>query len=68
MSRVGVFAAHDLPAVVVELPDQGGVACKGLWCGQLRGLEGPPVASCSPSHTNTQSGCLLYVRMHMFAC
>ena len=47
MSSIRLLGVHDLPAVVVELPDQGGIGCKGLWSGQLLGLVCPPVATSS---------------------
>ena len=49
-----MLGGHDLPAVVVELPDQRGVVSKRLWSGQLLGLVGPPVAACSSAqYTHT---------------
>ena len=54
VSEVWVLGGHDLPAVVVELPDQRGVVSKRLWSGQLLGLVGPPVAACSSAqYTHT---------------
>lgn len=38
--RVRLLAQHDLPPVVVELPHQGRVSCKGLRGGQILGVGG----------------------------
>ena len=74
VSEVWVLGGHDLPVVVVELPDQRGVVSKRLWSGQLLGLVGPPVAACSSAqytHTFTplalRSACLsaIYVCSHV---
>lgn len=37
---VWVFGEHDLTAVVVKLPNTGGISGEGLWCGESLEKQG----------------------------
>lgn len=66
MGRVGVFGEHDLPAVVVELPNAGRVPGEGLWGGDT--LEDKKKMVLAGNKPGRNSGglvakrCCIYIR------